>query len=151
MPKNRKLTKKQEAFVKELLDNPKQPASKAVTKAYSEPGKPPVVGNVAKTLAYENLKKPAIISKLQDYTDLVESALVGTVEDWSKEDWAKLEETELEAPISINGKLYGRSRQRFLDKFQSAENYFDWWVSGGKFDGEDSDQMCVYEEMMQNT
>lgn len=112
MPKNRKLTKKQEAFVKELLDNPKQPASKAVTKAYSEPGKPPVVGNVAKTLAYENLKKPAIISKLQDYTDLVESALVGTVEDWSKEDAPRKREIALDAAKFIHDKVHGRATQK---------------------------------------
>ncbi len=109
--KNRKLTGKQKAFVKELIDNPKQSATKAAIKAYSEPGKV-ISPTVAGTIAHENLKKPAIISKLQNYTDLVESALVNTVSDWASEDAPRKREIALDAAKFIHDKVHGRATQK---------------------------------------
>ena len=111
MAQNRKLTGKQKAFVKELIDNPKQNATQAAMKAYSTPEKP-IKHESARQLAYENLKKPQIISKLQNYTDLVESALVGTVEDWSKEDAPRKREIALDAAKFIHDKVHGRATQK---------------------------------------
>jgi len=109
--KNRKLTGKQKAFIKELIDNPKQSATQAAIKAYGSPDKPVSPGTAA-IIAHENLKKPQIISKLQNYTDLVESALVNTVSDWASEDAPRKREIALDAAKFIHDKVHGRATQK---------------------------------------
>lgn len=107
----KKLTPKQKAFVKELLDNPKLPAAEAVRRAYNTPEKQMTDGS-ARVIAYENMRKPAIISKLQDHTELVESALIGTVSDWAQDDAPRKREIALDAAKFIHDKVHGRATQR---------------------------------------
>lgn len=109
--KNKKLTPKQKAFVEELIANPKQTATEAARKAYSEPGKELAKGSAA-VIAHNNLQKPQIISKLQNYTDLVESALVNTVSDWASEDAPRKREIALDAAKFIHDKVHGRATQK---------------------------------------
>lgn len=58
------LSRKQKAFADHLLANPKRPSSEAVMQAYEVKDK-----NVAKVMAYENLKKPNIQAYLELHAD----------------------------------------------------------------------------------
>lgn len=111
LAKNKPLTYKQKAFVNELIDNPKQPASHAAIKAYSEPGKPLSRASAA-VIAYENLKKPQIVSKLAEYNDLIESTLLNTVRDWGSDDAPRKREIALDATKFMHDKIHGRATQK---------------------------------------
>ena len=109
--KNRPLTYKQKAFIKELVDNPKQSATQAAIKAYSRAGKE-IKPTVAGAIAYENLKKPQIVSKLANYSDTVESALLETLNDWKSSD--KVSERALSVDVAkfVHDKIHGKATQR---------------------------------------
>lgn len=109
--KNRPLTVKQKAFVKELIDNPKQSATQAVLNAYNRPDKQLTRGS-ASQIAFDNLRKPNIVSKLQDYSELVESALVDTVKDWKDHEKPRQREIALDSAKFIHDKIYGKSKQQ---------------------------------------
>lgn len=65
---------------------------------------------------------------------------------FSDVDFAKISTTELEKPVNIFGKWYGNTRQRYFEKHLSGQGFFNWWISGGAFEGDD--KQCVFEEMM---
>lgn len=101
------LTRKQEAFVQELLTNPKQSATKAVLKTYNVTS-----AKSASVVATENLAKPSIISRLGQASDLVESALVNTVKDWGSSDRPREREIALDSAKFIHDKVHGKATQR---------------------------------------
>jgi hypothetical protein len=68
--KPRPLTRKQAAFVRELVENPKQSATKAAAKTYSVSNL-----NVARSMAAENLAKPAVMLELAKHSKTAEQAL----------------------------------------------------------------------------
>lgn len=113
--RKRKLSQKQKAFIKELVDNPKQSASQAALKAYSTPDKQITVES-ARNIAHNNLKNPRIISKLQDFNELVESALINTVRDWGEDDTPRKREIALDSAKYIHDKVHGKATQRIEQK-----------------------------------
>lgn len=113
--KPRKLTTKQKLFIKEKLDNPKQSDTQAAIKAYSTPDKQ-ISPASAQVIAFENLRKPAITSKLEDANELVESALIGTVKDWGDHDKPRQREIALDSAKYIHDKVHGRATQSIETK-----------------------------------
>ena len=117
--KDRPLTKKQAAFVKELIDNPKQSATQAVLKTYGRPDKP-IKYNTARALASENLAKPAIRTKLAQYNDMVESTLLQTVQDWGADDAPRKREIAQNAAMYIHDKVHGKATQKVETKSEQV-------------------------------
>jgi phage terminase small subunit len=102
-----KLTRKQAMFVKELIENPKQSATKAVLKTYN-------VNNAktASVVATENLAKPSIQSHLHNASELVEQALEDTVRDWAKEENASKRALAMDTAKFIHDKVHGKATQK---------------------------------------
>lgn len=70
MKKTQLLTRKQQAFVQQLVDNPKISATEAAARAYN-------VGTrkVASTVAAENMAKPSVIQWLEDHAKQAENTV----------------------------------------------------------------------------
>lgn len=103
----RPLTNKQRIFVKHIIDNPKSSATEAAVVAYDNPTK-----ETAASIAYENLRKPQIVTELAKYNGLMESTLVNTVNDYKESD--KLGERTLAVDVAkyIHDKVHGKATQR---------------------------------------
>lgn len=71
----RPLTRKQAAFVKHLIDNPKDSATKAALATYGTQAEPPTYGT-AMQIAHDNLSKPNIQLELAKYSSKAELVLV---------------------------------------------------------------------------
>ena len=106
-----KLTRKQEAFVRELVENPKQSATHAVMKTYGKPDKP-ISYNTARSVASENLTKPAIQSKLIQYSDMVEQAIMQTIQDWKDHDKPRQREIAMNQAQFVHDKIHGKATQK---------------------------------------
>jgi hypothetical protein len=70
------LTRKQQAFVKHLVDNPKASATQAVRATYNVKQE----GSTARTVASELLAKPSIQTELAKYSSKAENVLVEVLE-----------------------------------------------------------------------
>lgn len=110
--KNRKgihkpLTRKQEAFVTELITKPKQSATKAVMNTYNVAN-----AKTASVIATENLAKPNIISRLGDANNMIEQVLMDTVGEYGNSD--KIQERSLAVDTSkwIHDKIHGKAMQK---------------------------------------
>lgn len=68
---SRPLTRKQRAFVAELVKNPKQSATQALAKTYNVKN-----NNVARQMASENLAKPSILAELAKYDNTAQNILI---------------------------------------------------------------------------
>ena len=99
-----KLTRKQAAFVKEIVDNPKRSATEAASKVYDVANR-----DVARSMAAENLAKPSIIMALGEHSSLVESVLVGTVKDWGRDAAPRKREIALDAAKFVHDKIHGKA------------------------------------------
>jgi hypothetical protein len=104
---NRPLTRKQAAFVKHLVENPKQSATAAAAATYNLKNR-----KVAGVVANENLKKPSIVSELAKYTNLVENTLVTTVSDWGRSDNSRQREIAQNAAMYVHDKIHGKATQK---------------------------------------
>lgn len=102
--KPKKLTRKQAAFVKEMIDNPKQSAAEAASKVYNVSNR-----NSASSVGLENLQKPAIIMALDEHAHLFESVIVGTVRDWGAAEGTRKREIALDAAKFGHDKIFGKS------------------------------------------
>jgi phage terminase small subunit len=71
----RPLTRKQAAFVKQLVINPKQSATAAVKQVYGKPDKE-LTSRTAEVIASENLRKPEILAELAKYEGEAESTVI---------------------------------------------------------------------------
>jgi len=112
---NRKgLIPKQQIFVKEVLKHPSKPYSAAAEVAYNIENK-----DVAKSIARQNLRKPAIISALDQSTRLVEDTLITTVKDWGRADKPRQREIAQQAAMYIHDKVHGKATQRIEQKSES--------------------------------
>lgn len=94
-----KLTRKQQAFVNELITNPKQSATQAVLKTYN------ANPNTARMMASENLTKPSILQHLQANSVRAESVIVELLED-------KKSEVRLASAKDILDRVHGKATQR---------------------------------------
>lgn len=104
------ITKKQKVFVEELIKNPKMSGTQAALKAYGKPDKP-INNGTAEVIAYENLRKPQIISHLEAYSDLAENTITETIIRYRKSD--SLEEVK-EATSNarwLHDKVHGKAKQ----------------------------------------
>lgn len=72
----RPLTRKQAAFVKHLIDNPKHSATEAAAQAYSIRS----ARHTAEVIAQENLRKPAIMLELAKHSGNAELVLIRAME-----------------------------------------------------------------------
>lgn len=73
------LTRKQTAFIKHLVDNPKASATAAAKAAYNT-----TTSHSAEVVAHENMRKPEIQAELAKYESTAESTLV-EVMDYSRQ------------------------------------------------------------------
>jgi phage terminase small subunit len=106
-PKLPKLTRKQRAFVNELKKNPKQSATKAVQKTYDVSNY-----NTARAIASENLAKPAIISHLNNYNELIESTITNAITEYSTSSDIKERTLAVDTSKWVHDKLHGKAIQR---------------------------------------
>ena len=106
--KAKPLTYKQKIFVKHIIDNPKESATKAALKAYNISPE----GSTARTIAAQNLAKPSIVSALANHNQTIENTLINTVNDYSNSD--KLGERSLAVDTAkyIHDKIHGRATQK---------------------------------------
>lgn len=103
----RALTSKQKAFIKYLVDNPKASATEAVRASYNV-----TTDNSASQIATENLRKPQIVTILEQYGNLFESTVVQTVKDWGNSDNTRQRELALQASYWGHDKVHGKATQR---------------------------------------
>lgn len=101
------LTRKQEAFVQELLSDKKISATEAVRRTYNA-----TTNHSAEVIAHENLRKPEIVSRLGQASDLVESALVNTVKEWSTSDKVNERSLAMDSAKFIHDKVHGKATQK---------------------------------------
>lgn len=101
-----KLTNKQRAFVKHLIENPKSSNTEAAAQAYNLKNR-----LTAGVVASENLKKPSIQMALAKYSNTVEDAIIGTVEDWKHEDNSRKREIAMQNAQYIHDKIHGKAKQ----------------------------------------
>lgn len=101
------LTRKQEAFVTELIKNPKMSATQAIKNTYNVS-----TNHSAEVMASENLRKPEIISRLGDANNMIEQVLMDTVGDYGNSD--KIQERSLAVDTSkwIHDKIHGKAVQK---------------------------------------
>lgn len=95
-----KLTRKQKAFADKILDNPKLSATKAVQQTYN-----PTTYNTARSIATENLAKPAIQLYLDEHVQKAKNRVI-TLVDSDKDDIA------LRASDSILDRVLGKATQK---------------------------------------
>ncbi len=101
------LTSKQAAFVKHLVNNPKDSATEAAAQTYRTSNR-----MVAKSIATENLSKPAIQTELAKYNDLVENSLINTINDWQSSDKVGERALAMEQARFVHDKIHGKATQR---------------------------------------
>jgi hypothetical protein len=100
-----KLTRKQQIFVKEYAET--NNGTQAALKAYGVKNE-----NTASSIATENLRKPAIVSALVNYNELIESAIIGTVADWKDSDKPRQREIAMDAAKFVHDKIHGKAKQQ---------------------------------------
>lgn len=105
-----KLTRKQRAFVNELKKNPKQSATKVALKVYNVSNE-----NSASVLASENLRKPAIISHLNQYNEQIEQVLKDNAIEWAYDDDVNKRRLAVDTSKFIHDKLHGKAIARNLN------------------------------------
>lgn len=87
-----KLTPKQAAFVKEIIDHPKQSHAESARKVYNVKD-----NDSAASTAYIVLRNKNVVAALEDYTNLFKTAIVKTVDDWYDSDTPRQREIALDA------------------------------------------------------
>lgn len=120
----RPLTRKQQAFIKHLIDNPKASATQAVLATYGKPDKPPTY-ITARNIASENLTKPNIINVLERNTELFESTVVNTVKDWGNSDNTRRRELALQASYWGHDKIHGKATQKIEQRTTGVKLVID--------------------------
>lgn len=105
------LTRKQEAFVREIVNNPKISATQAAVETYGKPGQT-ISRGTAEQIAFDNLRNPRIVSELSKYNNLVENTLINTIQEYSISD--KLGERTLAVDTAkyVHDKINGKATQR---------------------------------------
>ena len=104
---NKPLTRKQRAFVEELVNNPKQSATQAVLKTYNTTDY-----HTAGDIAHTNLKKPEIVTELAKYNNMVENSIITTINRYK--DSEQLEEVKeaMQNARWVHDKVHGKATQK---------------------------------------
>ena len=106
-----KLTKKRQAFVKELLDNPKQSAAAAAAKVYNT-----TTTASAASMASYLVKNKDVMAALTEYDNLFKSAIVKTVDDWQDHDSPRQREIALDAAKFGYEAIHGKATVKVESK-----------------------------------
>jgi len=113
--KLRPLTRKQQAFVRELVNNPKMSATKIAEKTYNT-----LSYSAARAIASENLTKPNIRTELAKYSDRVEQVLFNTIDQWGEHDKPRQREIAIDTAKFVHDKIHGRATQRIEQSTQGV-------------------------------
>lgn len=103
-PRHPRLQRKQPAFVKKLIDNPKMTPTQAVKEVYNVKS-----DKVASVIAAQNMQKPAIVMALAEYNQLFESAIVQTVRDWKDADAPRKREIAMQSAQFAYDHIHGKA------------------------------------------
>ena len=103
---NKKLTPKEQAFVRHIVENPKSSATQAALTSYN------ANYQTARQIASENLTKPHIISELSKYNNLVENTLINTVNDFQQSEKIAERSLAVDTAKYIHDKIHGKATQR---------------------------------------
>jgi hypothetical protein len=92
------------------MSDPKKTQAQAYQEAYN-------VGEMTKRASIDvqasaTLRKPAVISYLANYNDLVENTLINTVNDWGREDNTRKREIAVNTAQFLHDKIHGKSTQK---------------------------------------
>lgn len=139
---NRPLTRKQQAFVKHLVNNPKDSATEAAAQSYNVKTR-----RSAEQIAYENLRKPEIMVVLGKHDINAQKVLAEALQanrkraeitdrdDKGRPIYAYYDEpdhvTRVKAADSILDRLHGKATQRTEVKSQAIQVTID--LTGGQY------------------
>lgn len=115
------LTRKQAAFVKHLVDNPKASATQAVKATYNV-----TTDNSASQVATENLRKPQILAELAKHSGTAEFTLI-EVMNYSKEhgrtgtkEGASYAAVAASTANSLLDRIHGKATQRIEQRTEAV-------------------------------
>lgn len=130
------MTRKQAAFVHQLVSDPKLSATEAAARTYGKPGKE-MTRHTAESIASENLRKPEIMLELAKHSNTAENVIL-EVMTRSKEmmntdsaravDWAT---NARQTADSLLDRVHGKATQRTEVNVQSTNITID--LTGGEF------------------
>ena len=107
---NKPLTRKQEAFVKHIVNNPKDSATTAAMQTYGNDKD--ISRNTARSIATENMAKPAIRTELAKYNNMIENTLINTIEEWGSHERPRQREIAIDSAKYVHDKIHGKATQR---------------------------------------
>lgn len=109
----RPLTRKQQAFVQHIIDNPKSSAKAAAKAAYNVTS-----DRSAETVASENLRKPEIMAYLENHAQDAKSTLLEVMKYSKEHGMSGTKEGAAYAAVALNAskdvldRVYGKAAQR---------------------------------------
>jgi hypothetical protein len=115
-PPTRPLTRKQTAFIKHIVDNPKSTGVEAAQAVYGKPDKP-ISYRTANAIAVENLQKPAILLELAKHSQTAENTLLDVMNvsrEYAKtgdKSGAQYASVAVQTANSILDRLHGKAKQ----------------------------------------
>jgi len=101
-----KLTRKQAAFVRHLVENPKESATEAAYQTYDVANR-----GVAEQIAFDNLRKPSIVTELSKYNNLVENTLINTLNDYKDSTHLGERSLAIDTAKYVHDKIHGKAKQ----------------------------------------
>jgi hypothetical protein len=104
MNAKQKLTRKEQAFVEYLANNPKASATEAALHAYNTSSR-----SVAAAIGYENLRKPHIQAYMQSINELLEETLLQAILDWGQSQNTREREIAVKTAMYVHTHLHGRA------------------------------------------
>lgn len=122
----RRMTGKQAAFVQAKIDNPKMTNTDAVIKAgYNVKSR-----TVANALGTQLMEMPVVQMNLAEHNDLLESAIMGTVEDWKDSNTPRKREIALNAAMFAYDHVHGKATTKIETKSTIVKISIDLTGSG---------------------
>lgn len=118
---DKKLTRKQKAFVQTLVNNPHMSATEAVRQTYNV-----TTDNSAAQIATENLSKPHLLLELSKYDETAQNTLIevmGNSREFSKlgnTAGSSYAATAITAANSVLDRLHGKATQRLETTTQAV-------------------------------
>jgi hypothetical protein len=112
---NKKLTRKQQAFVKGMLDNPKASATEIASRVYDVNNR-----NTARVIATENLAKPAIQSELAKHSEEIEELIARKTRELGNSDKLDAVKEGLLNARWMHDKVHGKATQKVVTENSSV-------------------------------
>ena len=120
-PKQRKLTRKEQAFVKEIIKNPIARPEVIVKNAGYE-----VKNDTnAKNIYQQTIKRPEVISALGAYTELAETTIVKSIVDFGNSDRQWQRTLAVETSKWVHDKVHGKAVQQNINLNQDFSKQAD--------------------------